>query len=339
MVSCINAAAKDSRIQEIHIVRYPINEEAPFVFSFQENVTIYNRKEYSSKELKDLAQGIDPNVILCSGWIDKDYFKICKLLKGAAITVLTMDNHWEGTMKQKLLKTLATITLHKAFSHVWVPGKPQRDYAIKLGFSVKNIYQGFYVTDSFMFSKLFKERKQMPLFPKVFICVARYIPAKGLEVLWEAFRKLREVDDTEWELWCAGNGSGFNNRIELDGIHHLGFIQPKDLIETMNKTSVFVLPSLFEPWGVVVQEFASAGFPLLLSDKVGSAGSYLENEKNGFLFKTNDVEDLYQALRKVINLSEEEYHKMSNRSNELASNFTINNWVDTLVLLGSNSSV
>jgi glycosyltransferase involved in cell wall biosynthesis len=339
MVSCINAASKDSRIKEIHVVRYPINEEALFVFSFEENVTVYNRKEYSSKKIKDLAQGIDPDVILCSGWIDKDYLKICKSLKRSAITVLTMDNHWEGSMKQKVLKTLAKITLHKTFSHVWVPGKPQRDYAIKLGFSDRNIHQGFYVIDTPMLSNLYKEKKQKPLFPKVFICVARYIPVKGLEVLWEAFKKLKKVDDTDWELWCVGNGSGFNNRMESDGIHHLGFIQPKDLMEIMNKTGIFVLPSLFEPWGVAVQEFASAGFPLLLSNKVGCAGDYLENEKNGFLFKANNVEDLYQVLRKVINLSEDEYHKMSNRSNELASNFTITNWVDTLVQIGSKGTV
>jgi len=339
VVSCINAAAEDPRISEIHVVRYPVNNEAPFVFNFHQNVKIYDRKEFSSSELLGLAENIKPEIILCSGWIDKDYLKICKSFKKSSQTVLTMDNHWEGSMKQYLLKFISHCTIHKCFTHAWVPGKPQKEYALKLGFKLNKIQEGVYVTDTNRFTEIFEANKMNDSFPKVLICVARYIPAKGLEVLWEAFRKLKDGNKSDWQLWCVGHGSGFENRKEYDGICHLGFVQPKDLQGIMKDAGVFVLPSLFEPWGVVVQEFASAGFPLLLSDKVGSGSRFLKNEENGYSFKANDVNDLYHALIEVTSLTDVEYKTMAAKSNEIAANLTIKNWVETLVSIRLNGPV
>ena len=44
------------------------------------------------------------------------------------------------------------------------------------------------------------------------------------------------------------------------------------------------MPSKKEPWGVVLQEMAIAGLPLLTSQHVGAATMFLEEHENGLVF-------------------------------------------------------
>ena len=77
---------------------------------------------------------------------------------------------------------------------------------------------------------------------------------------------------------------------------------------------MFVLPSRFEPWGVVVHEMAAAGFPMVVSDAVGAATQFLADGKNGFLFRNNDYQDLKSKLRKIIQMDTDELKAMAEKS-------------------------
>src|ERR1700740_906088 len=82
---------------EVHVIRYPINKEAPFVFDPSVNsVKYYERKGLDFDGLKKLITELKPNAVFCSGWIDKDYLKICALYKNKIPTVLCMDTKWKG---------------------------------------------------------------------------------------------------------------------------------------------------------------------------------------------------------------------------------------------------
>ena len=48
------------------------------------------------KVLKKLVYSINPDVIICSGWIDKDYLKITKTYFKKIPTIMTCDTHWRG---------------------------------------------------------------------------------------------------------------------------------------------------------------------------------------------------------------------------------------------------
>lgn len=332
-VSCLNQAIEHSNIEEIHVVRFPVNEEAPFQFTFKPGIHDYTISNYSRTELFELANNINPDVIFCSGWINKDYLAVCKSYFRKIPTVLTMDNHWKGTAKQRVLKLLSKFTLLNKFSHIWVPGKPQKTYAQILGFDNGQIETGFYSADLSNFNEIYDKSIDLKAqeFPKKFICVARYIPAKGLVELWNAFIKLKKEVASEWELWCLGAGDEYENRIEFEGIKHFGFIQPDDMLSFIRKTGVFVLPSNFEPWGVSVHEFAAAGFPLVLSTEVGSSGTFLEEKFNGFTLIPGDVESIYLSLKEITTLSDSELLEMGKRSHELAQKITQETWIEKFI--------
>ena len=320
-----------SKHGEIHIVRWAVNKEAPFQFQFSEQVKIYDKENYNIKELQALVKTIDPSVIICSGWIDKDYLKITKAYYGKINTVMTCDTHWTGSLKQQFATVLSRFTLLNLFSHAWVPGQSQKQYALRLGFKVENILTGFYSCDLMRFESMYRgqfeqKRKQ---FPKRFLYVGRYVEFKGIKELWQAFMELQMEQPNDWELWCLGVGD--ITPIHHPKIKHFGFVQPSDLATYTEQTGVFVLPSRFEPWGVVVHEYAASGFPLLLSNQVGAKEQFLRLGKNGFEFEAGNVASLKQALQNVIALKDSELMTMGALSHELSKTISPKTWTDSLL--------
>ncbi|MBK9285217.1 MAG: glycosyltransferase [Sphingobacteriaceae bacterium] len=326
-ISCCKALSVQN---EVHIIRWPVNKEAPFQFDFGQALKVYNKSDYDFAGLTQLIQKIKPDVIICSGWIDKDYLKQVKPYFKKIPTVITLDTKWRGTVKQLTATLLSRAYLTNRFSHIWVPGKQQARYASKLGFKKNNILLDFYCCDLKKFNAAYLQQfeKKKTNFPQKFIYVGRYYDFKGIEELWEAFVQLSDEQNHEWELWCVGTGS-VKPRIHPK-IKHFGFIQPDDLISIMEQTGVFILPSRFEPWAVVVQEFAAAGFPLLLSQEVGASEAFLESGKNGYSFRKENVNELKNNLKKVLSLEQQELVKMGEYSHLLAQKINPENWINTL---------
>ena len=208
-----------------------------------------------------------------------------------------------------------------------MPGASQQTYAKHLGFSDDRIFSGFYSADV----KHYRANVSPDKFKNVkrFLYVGRYYDFKGITDLWSAFIQLNNEFPNEWELWCLGTGS--IQPIIHPKIKHFGFVQPADMGKFISDTSIFILPSRFEPWGVVVHEFAAAGFPLICSSEVGAAEAFLENGKNGFLFEAGNISELKKCIKKIISLNENELLSMGNKSVELAQKITPEKWANTLM--------
>lgn len=316
---------------EVHIIRWPVNKEAPFQFSHSSGIHIYDKNKFSFSQLEQLIREINPSIIICSGWIDKDYLKLTKPYFKRIPTVLTCDTHWRGSLKQYLAVVLSRFFLLNTFSQGWVPGTIQETYLRKLGFPKTAIRQGFYCCDLPKFNGVYEQTQveKRKNFPKRFLYVGRYYDFKGLPDLWQAFIRLQNELPNEWELWCLGTGS--LEPVVHPKIKHFGFVQPKDLDPIVAQCGVFVLPSRFEPWGVVVQEYASAGFPLLISREAGAAEAFVVEEKNGYGFEAGNVEALVVALKKIVKLDEKNLTLMAEESHRLAQKINPSQWVNTVL--------
>ncbi len=326
-IACCHELAKQA---EVHIVRWPVNKEAPFQFEFR-NLNIYSKQDFDQKTLKEKINSIRPDKIICSGWIDKDYLQIVSTYYKKIPTIIALDTQWRGNLKQRLACLLSRFLILNRFSHAWVPGNRQKEYALKLGFKSQQISVGFYSCDTDRFNAYyeeFKNKKQLN-FPKRFLFVGRYYDFKGISELWKAFIELQNESESEWELWCCGTGT--ISAVEHKKIKHFGFVQPAALKEIISETGVFVLPSNFEPWGVVVHEYASAGYPLLLSNAVGAKEDFLNENENGYSFQSQNVAQLKIALKKIINSSDKELFLMAETSHRLAQAITPNKWVKNLL--------
>lgn len=328
VLACCNQLAQHG---EVHIVRWPVNKEAPFEFEFNSGLKVYNKPDYSFEDLEKLMAEIDPTVIVCSGWIDKDYLKLVKPYAGKIATVMTCDTQWRGDLKQRLATIAGRLYLSRLFSHAWVPGQAQKQYALKLGFKERNIETGFYSCDLDRFNTVYEQQlaAKQQHFPKRFLYVGRYYEFKGIKELWQAFAELQEEQPSEWELWCLGTGD--LEPVQHPKIRHFGFVQPRDMQNFTAGSGVFILPSRYEPWGVVVQEFAASGFPLLLSDRIGAREQFLKEGQNGFSFEAENVAAIKAAMKKMTGLPPAGLVKMGQLSHELAQQVSPATWVNSIL--------
>jgi len=325
-MASVKALAKKANVL---IVRWEINKEAPFEIELPAGVEMVVKSDLEMNELYQKVHDFKPDLIVCSGWRDGDYVKIVKSFKRTIPTVLAFDNHWTGSLKQRLLCVVSRFTLKTIFTNVWVAGEPQKIYAKKLGF--KKIEVGYYCADVNLFDRIYKNQNQA--FKKQFLYVGRYVKYKGVFEMWQAFIELQNENPNDWKMLCIGTGDEWENRLEHPKIKHVGFVQPSDMEGYLNQKSVYVLPSKFEPWGVTVQEFAITSCPLVLSDRVGASTKYLIHNENGILINDVTVEALKTALKKMMSKSDTELLEMSQKSHQLGMSYTNEMWTETIMNL------
>ena len=315
---------------ELLVVHYPVNPEAPFNFeSYQGAKFIVFDKDSVEVQAQEIID-FKPQAVLCSGWGNRVYLDWVKALNPNVKRVICFDNQWKGTLKQRILSLISGMTFLKMFRYAWVPGEPQKQYAIKLGFKDSHVFTGLYPADSELFIPIGKKKlTEKGAYPKVMLSVARYIPQKDLPTMWEAFIEANAASGNKWALQCIGFGEQFDQRIQDPSITHLGFKQPKEIESYVLNAGVYVLPSIYEPWGVAVHEMALSGLPLVLSDKVGAASMFL-NSKNGFAFKAGDKEALVKIFNTIMQMSDEALWNMAEASYQSGLQLSSNNWAGTM---------
>lgn len=321
--TCMDALANKG--VEVHVFHYPVNPEAPFEFDLKNSpCRFYLRSEFSQAQLRNQIININPSVMVCSGWVDREYVNICRELKPKFKTIVAIDNQYEAGLKSWLSRLRARLFFKSAFNYAWVPGEPQVEYAKSMGFKLSEIEMGFYTIDIEKWN--FATANDAEVFPKRFVFVGRYVEFKGIIELWQAYKQL---ESEEWELFCAGNGDLYAHRIIHKGIYHVGFVQPADLGKFASEGGVFVLPSHKEPWGVVVHEFAAAGFPIVCTTKVGAASAFVKEGKNGYIIKPNSTKELKRAMKKITEHADDELKEMGRVSKDLAKQINLDKWVET----------
>lgn len=317
---------------EVYIVRWPVNNEAPFNFENSGNVHLIDRSNFENFELQNYVNELEPDVVICSGWMDKGYLKIVQDLSSNIPTVLSLDNHWKGSFRQRLASIVAQFTFLKNFKYVWVPGEKQVQFAKKLGFSPSEIFTGFYTANVERYNSAYinAKDKKTQKYPKQFLYLGRYVQHKGIFDLWSAFRNYKNNGGT-WDLVCAGTGDQWNNRIESEGIFHKGFIQPVEIPALIENSGAYVLPSHEEPWGVSVHEMAAAGMPLLLCNRIGSIKTFLEEGQNGYSFDASSVDQIEQIFHKIESTANSDLLKMSALSHKKGNVINTETWVSTVL--------
>lgn len=334
LVACLKTLSETHPV-EVHVIRWPVNSVAPFQFSLEgENIHYYERENFNHQQLLDFAINLNPEIILCSGWIDKGYNKVCKYFKSKNInTVMGLDNPWRNTVRQNIGVVLGNLWLRKYFSHCWVPGSPQKEYALRLGFRENQIKEGIYSCDFDVFHQKYIQNRELKAnrFPKKIIFVGRYTKLKGTTELWQAFIQFQKENPSDWELWCLGKGE-LNDEFPVhDKIKNIGFVQPAEMHRYISNCGVFILPSHYEHWGVVVHEFAAAGFPLICTTSTGAATAFLQDSYNGFTIPPYEVNAMVDIFNKINSLPASDLLMMGDRSAEMAKKITPDTWAQTFM--------
>ncbi len=85
-----------------------------------------------------------------------------------------------------------------------------------------------------------------------------------------------------------------------DHVKFLGFVNQSQLPSAYCASDFLVLPSLFEPFGLVVNEAMLCGLPAIVSDRVGAKFDLVRSEENGYVFPAGNVDALAAILRQIL---------------------------------------
>ena len=228
----------------------------------------------------------------------------------------------------------------KRFSAGFVGGPRHRDYLVMLGLPSERIAFGYNAVDNEEFAARTQAAREDPKardgFPArpYFLAVSRFVPEKNLEALIRAYSHYRDDCGSEsyWDLVLCGGGLGADSVARAisesgfaDSIHCTGFLQADELARWYAYASAFVHPSLMEPWGLVVNEAAACGLPLLVSDRAGCVDTFLPVEPGskptGCRLDGRDVESMSVALAWLSSLPQRERIRLGENARSIAQDW------------------
>lgn len=311
---------------ELHVVSMP---PAPNAIFEDHEVIPASANCYwltSSLDLDALHDSIRPDALVVCSWHLGPYRRLAR--RSRALRILAMDNQWHGTIKQRLGIAVSPWLLRPAYDCALVPGDRAALFASRLGFSQDAIWRGSYCGDVETFLPVENGRVSAR---RGFLFVGRLVPEKGVDVLVDAYARYRESVAAPWTLTVCGTGPLAGRVEHAPGVKYHGFVQPSGLPKLFDDAGAFVLPSRFEPWGVVIHEACAAGLPIVCSSSCGAVPSLVEDHWNGFIVEPGSVESLASAMRRVHLLDPAQLDDMGRRSAEVARRYTPERWAQTLV--------
>ena len=128
------------------------------------------------------------------------------------------------------------------------------------------------------------------------------IARKGVDLLLAAFSELGEAArlllvgrEADLPALLAALPAGVRERCE-----YAGFQPPEALPRFFAQADVFVLPSRYDGWGVVMNQAIGAGLPVICSDMVGAGHDLVDEEVNGLKFRAGDAASLAAKMKRFL---------------------------------------
>jgi len=331
MAACWRALAArpglDVHVLHPNLLRQPNPfRQDPGLLAGVSNETFDTAGPNSDERLLEAVVRRRPDIVVLCGWLYWPYTRMVqdRELRHARV-IVGMDSPWRGTISQRLAK-FRLARLARRTDIVVTAGERSRQYASRIGVPASRIRAGYYGFDYDGYRRVAAQRSSAPGgWPRQFLFVGRYVPAKDLATLVAGYSQYRRSVSSPWGLTCCGWGDERRFLQDLDGVVDAGFTQPSALPDVFSRHGAFVLPSRFEPWGVVIAEAAASGLPVICSTACGAGEDIVRDYFNGVTVAPCDPDGLARALRWVHD-HESELPAMGQRGVALAEAFSAEAW-------------
>lgn len=153
--------------------------------------------------------------------------------------------------------------------------------------------------------KLSELKKQNEI-PKL-LWVGRFLDWKHPDDVIKLGKILSE-NGHEFTLDIIGTGpmeTQLRNMIDDNSLQNqikiLGSMKPEEVREHMERANIFLFTSDFnEGWGAVLNESMNSGCAIVASHAIGSVPFLLENRVNGLIYRSGDINHLYENVKHLL---------------------------------------
>jgi len=257
------------------------------------------------RQLAALLQRHRPAVVVTVGWADRAYRRLLLAAQARRLPLVIVSDSRRADRPRPWWFEQPKRWLLRCHSAALVAGRESRSYLHDLGFPAAAIHQPWDVVDNAVFAGA----TGPPARPPQLLCVARFVPRKNHRLLLQAYGAYQAAGG-RWGLWLVGDGPeepqlrrAIAALPDPDRVHLLPFQQLDDLRRLYGAASGFVLPSLVDQWGLVVNEAMAAGLPVLVSRGAGCAVDLIEEGTTGWSFDPGDPAALTELLHRLEALS------------------------------------
>lgn len=246
--------------------------------------------------LLHLMKNIECKKVIYAGWLAPEY-NLYSFISPRRKNVMVCESSLldvsfagvAGIVKKAIINRM---------SAVLPSGKPHDELFLQIGFKGKRNITG----SVGIFNKMDRKNKNVHQ-PLRYLYVGRLVDVKNIALLVEEFNTNGKP--------LTIVGSGYLEK-ELkqqakENISFTGFIDNEKLGEIYQANDVFVLPSYYEPWGLVIEEAVYWGLPVIVSDKVGSSIDIVKDLGTGIVFQSRNRESLHTAINEMENHFSEFY--------------------------------
>lgn len=166
----------------------------------------------------------------------------------------------------------------------------------------------------------------------VFLTISYLNSRKGIDNLIKAFKNAFGYSD-QYLLHIIGDGSERERLEQLAkdcaNIIFLGNLEKEVKYDYLKACDVFVLPTLYDSWGLVINEAMEFAKPIITTDMAMATHDIIKG--NGIAIRAGSVEELEDAMIKI---TKEDYKEMGRKSLEIISKhdeeFVVNNFMTAI---------
>ncbi|MGX7630977.1 glycosyltransferase family 4 protein [Bacillus thuringiensis] len=290
---------------------------------------------------KGLINIVKSNDLLILGGYEKPTYIIlsilCKILKKPYVLLFDGISTNRLEKKENLFKKNMKKLVIKDADFILGNGDISKRYFNKVfSYPIERIYNQYLTVDTRKIENFYKEkekykreyRKKLGIEKnnKVLIYSGRLIDIKNIERVIKAIAKLKNRNIV---FLIVGGGilEDYLRKLAKSLSVNLiitGFLPEQDeVFKHYFAGDAMILPSIIEPWGLVINEGLVAGMPVLVSKNCGCANDLVVHDQNGYLFDPYNVDEMASYITKILFVDNTIAY--SEKSKEIALEWTFEN--------------
>ncbi len=247
------------------------------------------------------------DAILVFGWNHQSHFKAMRYFKGKIPVYFRGDSILIDILPplRKFGRYIFLNFVYRYVDYAFYVGTNNKAYYLKYGLKEKQLIFAPHATDNKRFydSKGFYTQKANQLKSElgiaenemVFLFVGKFEKIKNPQLIIELAKEF-----PEYKFLFVGNGALESKMKKQAGenVLFLPFQNQSQMPVVYRLGHVLILPSqgVGETWGLAVNEAMACGKAILVSDKVGCAVDLVKNNENGYIFASNNIQDLKEKI-------------------------------------------
>jgi glycosyltransferase involved in cell wall biosynthesis len=267
--------------------------------------------EIGLSALKALKE-IEPGLVVSAGF-SLQSFIISRYCRKEGIPFLVYSGETEYTAdayRNDLIRKFLRNKINENTNGYIVYGKKAKEY-IANNFNNDNLYEVINTIDTEEFSKKLNKSADVSKDKFTVLFVGDLKKDKGVDLLLNSVGLLADSIKRNIEIWIAGDGEMLDQliitaiKLGIKNIKFFGKVNHSNIAHYYKNCDLFVLPSVNEPFGLVLVEAAIAGKPLIASKYCGGAYDLIENGKNGYIIDPHDYKGFADKIESFIDSEEQ----------------------------------